>query len=140
MSANVSDAKAQADVAMLTGIEVSAKTQQRLVQGYALPEPTVNTPITEVCADGGKVRLRKPLGEPSSWRDDKAIVPDAGMVANFHNNRCLLDWVNAQPLAAPIVCLGDGHDGVWHIVPRSPPQSNAVKAWTGITSTKTSTR
>lgn len=131
VSANVSYAKAQADVAMLTGIEVSAKTQQRLVQGYDFPEPTVNTPITEVCVDGGKVRLRTPLGEPSSWRDYKAIDTDAGMVANFHNNQCLIDWVNAQPLAAPIVCLGDGHDGVWNIVAQiaTPEQRREVLDW-----------
>jgi len=131
VSANVSYAKAQADVAMLTGIEVSAKTQQRLVQGYAFPEPTVNTPMTEVCVDGGKVRLRTPLGEPSSWRDYKAIDTDAGMVANFHNNRCLIDWVNAQPLAAPIVCLGDGHDGVWNIVAQiaTPEQRREILDW-----------
>jgi hypothetical protein len=57
VSANVSYANAQADVAMLTGIEVSVKTQQRLVQSYGFPKPTVKTPITEVCVDGGKVRL-----------------------------------------------------------------------------------
>lgn len=28
----------------------------------------------------------------------------------------LIDWVNEQPLAQPVVCLGDGHDGIWTIV------------------------
>lgn len=131
VSANVSYANAQADVAMLNGIGVSAKTQQRLVQGYDFPEPTGKTPITEACVDGGKVRLRTPLGEPSIWRDYKAIDTDSGMVANFHNNRCLIDWVNAQPLAAPIVCLGDGHDGVWNLVAQiaTPEQRRESLDW-----------
>jgi len=116
ISANVSYAHAQSDVAMFTGIEVSAKTQQRLVQGYDFPEPTVATPISEACVDGGKVRLRTPVGEASIWRDYKAIDTDSGVVANYHKNPFLIDWVNAQPLATPLTCLGDGHDGVWKIV------------------------
>ncbi|MBW4637079.1 MAG: hypothetical protein KME05_02390 [Gloeocapsa sp. UFS-A4-WI-NPMV-4B04] len=36
------------------------------------------------------------------------------MLANFHNNAQLIDWVNEQPLAQPVVCLGDGHDGIWN--------------------------
>ena len=38
------------------------------------------------------------------------------MLANFHNNAQLIDWVNEQPLAQPVVCLGDGHDGIWNII------------------------
>ena len=26
-----------------------------------------------------------------------------------------IDLVNAQPLREPLVCLGDGHDGVWNL-------------------------
>ncbi len=26
-----------------------------------------------------------------------------------------MDWVNQQPLASPLVCLGDGHDGIWNL-------------------------
>ncbi|MBW4465378.1 MAG: hypothetical protein KME07_08055 [Pegethrix bostrychoides GSE-TBD4-15B] len=32
---------------------------------------------------------------------------DPGMLANFQNNRQLIEWVNQQPLAYPAVCLGD---------------------------------
>ena len=127
----MSYARAQADVRMLTGIVVSAKTQQRLGQGYDFPTPPVQTPLQEACVDGGKVRLRKPLGEPSIWRDYKAIDTDAGMVANFQNNAALIDWVNAQPLATPLTCLGDGHDGVWNIVAQiaTPAQRRASLDW-----------
>ncbi|UBF30244.1 hypothetical protein K9N68_34040 (plasmid) [Kovacikia minuta CCNUW1] len=48
-SANMSYAHAEEDVAVMTGIRVSAKTQQRLVQGHPFPMPTVEVenPITE---------------------------------------------------------------------------------------------
>jgi hypothetical protein len=35
--------------------------------------------------------------------------------AYFQDNEGLLDWVNQQPLASPLVCLGDGHDGIWKV-------------------------
>ncbi|UBF25049.1 ISKra4 family transposase [Kovacikia minuta CCNUW1] len=132
-SANVSYAHAEEDVAVMTGIRVSAKTQQRLVQGHPFPMPTVEVenPITETRVDGGKVRLRTPVGEPSSWRDDKAIDTNAGVVANFQNNSDLIDWVNHHPLASLVTCLGDGHDGVWNIVAQIavPEQRREILDW-----------
>jgi hypothetical protein len=116
LSAVVSYEQAEKDLAYLTGIRVPAKTQHRLVhrQTFALPE--IEQPIEEVCVDGGKVRLRTPLGEECEWKDYKAIATDQGIVANFHNNAQLTSWVNQQPLANPLVCLGDGHDGIWNMV------------------------
>ncbi|RUT01528.1 hypothetical protein DSM106972_066250 [Dulcicalothrix desertica PCC 7102] len=35
--------------------------------------------------------------------------------AFFHDNQSLIDYVNSQPLVNPLVCLGDGHDGVWNL-------------------------
>jgi len=26
-----------------------------------------------------------------------------------------VEWVNQQPLAIPLICLGDGHDGIWNL-------------------------
>jgi hypothetical protein len=116
LSATVSYEQAEQDVAYLTGIRVPAKTQQRLVHRQSFTLPTVAQPIDELCVDGGKVRLRTPLGETCTWRDYKVIETDQGMVANLHHNAQLVDWVNAQPLAQPVTCLGDGHDGVWNII------------------------
>ena len=31
-------------------------------------------------------------------------------------NQSLVDYVNSQSLVNPLVCLGDGHDGVWNLV------------------------
>jgi hypothetical protein len=129
VSANVSYAHAEADVEMLTGMSVSAKTQQRLVQAYPFAEPTPESDITEACVDGGKVRLRTPLGEPCVWRDYKAIDTDHGVMANYQNNPALIEWVQAQPLDNPLTCLGDGHDGIWNIVAQLTEARREVLDW-----------
>lgn len=131
VSANVSYANAESDVAMLTGMQVSSNTQQRLVQAYDFPRVIADTPIQEACVDGGKVRLRTPLGEISVWRDYKAIATEQGVVAALHKNEFLIDWVNAQPLSTPINCLGDGHDGVWNIIAAiaKPEQRREILDW-----------
>ena len=116
LSANVSYANAESDLEMLTGITVSDTTQQRLVQSTDFPDPMAVQPLTEACVDGGKVRLRTPLREISIWRDYKAVATDQGLIAALHDNSRLIDWVNGQPLALPLTCLGDGHDGVWNII------------------------
>ena len=49
-SANVSYAHAEEDVTVMTGMRVSRKTQQRLVQRHDFPSPIVetDTPVAEV--------------------------------------------------------------------------------------------
>ena len=32
---------------------------------------------------------------------------------SFQDNEVVIDWVNEQPLACTITCIGDGHDGIW---------------------------
>jgi hypothetical protein len=54
--------------------------------------------------DGGKVRVRTPLGEECEWKDYKAIATVQGMLANVQNNAQLIDWVNEQSWARPVVC------------------------------------
>jgi len=116
LSATVSYEQAERDLAYLTGIRVSAKTQHRLVHRQVFDFPNIEQPIEELSVDGGKVRLRTPLGEECEWKDYKAIATDQGILANFQNNSQLIEWVNQQPLAHPVVCLGDGHDGIWNII------------------------
>lgn len=133
LSANVSYAKAQEEIVFLTGISVSASTQQRLVQNYPFAKPTTGpqTPLKVANVDGGKVRVRTPEGEESSWRDYKAIATDRGAVADFQNNASLIDWVNQQARSTPITCLGDGHDGVWNIVAEiaTAPERREILDW-----------
>jgi hypothetical protein len=131
ISANVSYAHAESDVALLTGMLVSGSTQQRLVQSSDFPVPVASESITEACIDGGKVRLRTPLGAVCIWRDYKAIATDQGVMANLHQNQPLIDWVNDQPLSTPITCLGDGHDGIWNMIAAiaSPEQRREILDW-----------
>jgi hypothetical protein len=116
LSATVSYQQAEQDLAYLTGVRVPAKTQHRLVHRSSFDLPNLTQPIEELSVDGGKVKLRTPLGEECEWKDYKAIATDQGMIANFQNNAQLIDWVNEQELAQPLTCLGDGHDGIWNII------------------------
>lgn len=101
---------------MLTGIAVSHSTQQRLVHRQEFEVPTSEQSIQEMSIDGGKVRLRTPKGKPSEWRDYKGVnLHQVCIGAFFQDNERLVSWVNAQPLAAPLTCLGDGHDGIWNL-------------------------
>jgi len=66
--------------------------------------------------DGGKVRLRTLQGEPCQWRDYKAVnLHQQAKAAFFQDNESLVEWVNQQPKRNPLVCLGDGHCGIWNI-------------------------
>lgn len=56
VSANVSYQNAAQDLKILTGIEVSAKTQQRLVHRQKFPLPLQDKAIQELSVDGGKIR------------------------------------------------------------------------------------
>lgn len=123
-SANVSYENAAKDVEFFTGIRIPAKTQQRLVhrQEFSLPALTnevkeLSNEVKELSVDGGKVRLRTPVGEACIWRDYKAVrLHGQATGAWFQDNAALVEWVLAQPLASPLTCIGDGHDGVWNII------------------------
>jgi len=62
-----------------------------------------------------KYDARALQGEKSEWKDYKAIVSEAGMMASFNQNDIIVNWANKQPLAKPVTCACDGHDGVWNI-------------------------
>ena len=56
LSANVAYKHAAQDIKYLTGVTVPAKTQQRLVHYQGFSEPISTEDISELSADGGKVR------------------------------------------------------------------------------------
>ena len=68
MCAKASYQQAETDVVMLTGVRVSAKTQERMVKRATLPEAVSAEPVTEMALDGGMVRVRTPKDQPSEWR------------------------------------------------------------------------
>jgi hypothetical protein len=116
LSANESYARAAEDIEILTGIAVPHSTQQRLVHRQTFELPQAISAVTEMSVDGGKVRLRTPTGKPCEWRDYKAVnLHEQSVGAFFQTNSNLVNWVNAQSLATPLTCLGDGHDGIWNL-------------------------
>ena len=95
---------------------MSSSTQQRLVQRHEWSTPQVEEPIEEMSLDGGMIRLRTPLGQSCEWREYKAVsLHGLGVAAFFKDKDQLLEWLNSQPRAPIVACLGDGHDGVWSL-------------------------
>jgi len=132
LSANESYERAAEDIKVLTGLSVSHSTQPRLVHRQTFDLPQVEAAVDEMSVDGGKVRLRTPKGQPSQWRDYKGVnLHECCVSAFFQDNPSLVNWVNAQPLAQPLTCLGDGHAGVWNIYQQigSPSQRREILDW-----------
>ena len=116
IASNQSYQRGEEDLEKLTGIKVSHSTLQRMVNKQEWSELEVSEEIEEMRLDGGMVRLRTPLKEASEWREYKAInINNQLNLAFFKDNESLVLWLNSQPLAKPLTCLGDGHDGVWNI-------------------------
>ncbi len=102
VSANASYERSAQDLSVLTGMNVSRGTQQRLVHRHIFELPGVETAVEEMSLDGGKVRLRTPLGEVCRWQDYKAVsLHGQCQEAFLQENERLVGWVNAQPLATP---------------------------------------
>lgn len=133
VSANVSYENAARDVETLTGMTVSARTQQRLVHRHEFPETEETETIEEISVDGGKVRLRTPeKGQKCVWNDYKAISVDNQLQkAWFQENKALSNWVNQQSLGNPLTCIGDGHPGIWNLVEsfESPGDKREILDW-----------
>lgn len=117
MSAKSSYRQAEGDVTLLTGIRVSAKTQERIVERHPMHPPTVDGPVSEVALDGGMVRLVTPSGKPSEWKQYKAVRLNGNGVgmAWFQENDSLLRWLQSLQVMSLFYCLGDGHPGIWSL-------------------------
>lgn len=113
LSANESYKRAAADIEVLTGIKVPQSCQHRLVHRQTFEDPMMEQGIKEMSVDGGKIRIRTPEGQPCIWRDYKGVnLHQGGVNAFYRENESLVAWVNEQPLSHPLVCRGDGHDGI----------------------------
>jgi hypothetical protein len=117
LAANESFQDAENDLKVLTGIEVGHSTHHRYVQKADLSPPNIKQKLTEVCLDGGKVRLRsEQKGQPAYWKEYKTgRLQGIYYGAFFQDNLSLTNWINTQNLARTVYCLGDGHDGVWNL-------------------------
>jgi hypothetical protein len=79
----------------------------------------VDEVVNTISIDGGKVRIRTPKGIESAWNDYKAVtIGDQAIGGYFKQNQALVNWVNQQPFAFTLACLGDGHDGIWNLFQR----------------------
>jgi hypothetical protein len=116
VSANNSYQRSEEDLAILTGLRISHSTHQRLVHRQDFEAIMVETVVDTVEIDGGKVRVRTPKGQESSWQEYKAVtVADQAIGSYFQQNQVLVNWVNQQPLSQTLSCLGDGHEGIWNL-------------------------
>ena len=116
MCAKASYKHAERDVAVLTGIRVSAKTQERMVKRAEIAEPVSTEPVDELTLDGGMVRVRTPR-EVSQWRQYHALRLNGEGIGMgwFKAPADLLSWVATLPLASLVYVLGDGHCVIWKI-------------------------
>ncbi len=122
-SASVSYQRAAEDVKYATGMEVPKSVQQRLVHRQNFEFPEVQSTVEELSVDGGNIRIRTPMAKPCDWKGYKAVRLHnlQAMAASFQENNLVIDWVNNQPLASTLTCLGDGHDGIWNIIHEFTP-------------------
>lgn len=115
--ANLSYEKAAQEIEVQTGIKIGHTCLHRLVEKQEFVEPTAVSEVKETSVDGGKVRLRGLPGKGCHWLDYKAVrLHDSFYGAYFQDNQALIDYVNRQPLAKILTCLGDGHEGIWNII------------------------
>jgi hypothetical protein len=132
-SANVSYENAAKDLQHYTGITISARTQQRIVQRYEFVETNCLEKVKEISVDGGKVRLRtEEKGQPCIWKDYKSVCIHQGQKkAWFLENEALINWVNRQKFTDPVTCLGDGHPGIWNLVAQfqCPGEKREILDW-----------
>jgi hypothetical protein len=126
-SASVSYQRAEQDIAVYTGMRVSAKTQQRLVprQPWEELEAQTQEVIVELSIDGGNVKLTSGAKDEPDWRQYKAVrINRKGESrAWFQDNEGLVATMSARSLEEVVVCLGDGHDGIWNLHAAIVPNS-----------------
>ena len=123
-SATVSYERATEDVKYATGIEVSKSVQQRLVHHQNFEFPQTESTVEELSVDGGNIRVRTLKGQPCDWKGYKAVRLHnlQALAASFQENNLVIDWVDDQPLAPILTCIGDGHDGIWNIIREFTPE------------------
>jgi len=88
VSANVSYQHAEEDVELFTGIQVAAKTQQRLVHRQTFEMPEVKQFVEELSVDGGKIASALPRGTLHLARIQGVRLHDLEAISIFPRQRC----------------------------------------------------
>ena len=121
---------AERDIKALMGLEVGHSSLHRYVQKQELEMPALLDTIDSSSIDGGKIRMRGAKGEKSYYRDYKiARLNSQWYGAAYLDNERLIDWINSQKQAVPLVCRGDGHDGVWNIFAEIGTERMEILDW-----------
>jgi hypothetical protein len=121
---------AERDIKALMGLEIGHSSLHRYVQKQELELPEIVEIVESSSIDGGKIRMRGAKGEKSYDRDYKiARLNSQWYGATYLDNGRLIDWVNSQKQAVPIVCRGDGHDGVWNIFAEIGTERMEILDW-----------
>lgn len=117
ISANEAYQSAAQEVEALTGMSISHSTLHRLVNRNELEWPEAKQTVIDMSVDGGMVKVRtEQKGQKCQWLEYKsARVSGIYYGATFKENAILCAWLNTQPLAQQLSCIGDGHDGVWNV-------------------------
>jgi hypothetical protein len=134
MGGTTSFVKGAEDVTVLTGVVLSASTLERILERNPQAAATVEAPVQELALDGGMVRLVTPKGEPSEWKQYKAIRVNGdgvGMAWFGEKNDDLLSWTETLTCLALVFCLGDGHAGIWSLFAKMTklPERRDILDW-----------
>lgn len=121
---------AQREIKALMGLEIGHSSLHRYVQKQELEMPAILDTIVSSSIDGGKIRMRGAKGEKSYYRDYKiARLNWQWYGAAYLDNERLIDWINSHKQAVPLVCRGDGHDGVWNIFAEIGTERMEILDW-----------
>lgn len=136
LCANESYQSAEAEIEALTGVKVGHTTHQRLVLRQQLSWPEAFAASNRGQCGRGKSAVA--LTDKQRGLLARLLSLCAYKVCTTEllrgDNQSLIDYVNSQPKTRPLVCLGDGHEGVWNLGLASLPHLPADgKFWTGIT-------
>jgi hypothetical protein len=121
------------DLELLCGIQVSAKTIERISGRHPIAATVSESEVNQVSLDGGMVRLVTPKGQPNEWKQYKAVRLNGDGLGNawFQDNPALLLWTHRLAWATLVYCLGDGHSGIWSLFTQMDalPESEQILDW-----------
>jgi hypothetical protein len=127
-SAKASYQDAERDIELMMGMKVGHSVLQRMVLRSEIPEAQSQQTVQALSADGGNIRLRNTESGACVWRNYKAVsLHNSVCAAYFQDNPALVEWVQGQPLSPVILCIGDGHDGIWNIMQLLAPEHQRLE-------------
>mgnify|MGYP001792984694 CR=1 FL=1 len=117
LAATTSFGQASEDIELMCGIRVSPSTIERTSERNRISAAESESEVHQASLDGGMVRLVTPKGQPSEWKEYKAVRLNGDGICSawFKDHPALLMWTQCLAWASLVYCLGDGHCGVWSL-------------------------